>query len=169
MNRGASDSTSDDFGLRVWVAIVVGFAIMGFGVRELFRFTPQVDRRWDIAKWVIGLDLVHDLVIAPVVCLTGLALARVARGRARAPVQFGVFASATVAAVAFPLVRRYGTTPSNPSIQPLNYATATWTVLGIVWATVLVWTLVSIGATRRPVKSRATPAESDPRSSPRRR
>ena len=92
-------------------------------------------------KWLIGLDLVNDFAVLPVVALIGLGLARLPLGRSRAPVQAGLFASAIVLVIVWPCL--VGLSASdNPTIQPLDYTTATLIVLAVVWALVGLWALV---------------------------
>jgi hypothetical protein len=128
-----------DHGPAFWAAVAVGVAVMGWGTFLFLEATPDGDRRINFVVFLVGADLTHDLVIAPLVCLVGVALARVAPTWLRAPVQAGLVASACVLAVAWlPL---WGTAEpvGNPSIQPLDYTTATLTVLAVVWAAALVW------------------------------
>ena len=75
-----------------------------------------------LARWGIGLALVHDLVLAPIACLVGLAVGRLLPWPAKGPVAAGLFVSATVSAVAWPALRGYGRLPGDPSALPGNYA-----------------------------------------------
>ena len=89
----------------------------------------------------MGADLLHDLVIAPVVALVGVFLARLLRRPWRLPVQAGSAATAIVLAVGWAPLRGYGraTAVGNPTVQPLDYSTAVATVVGVVWVVVLGW------------------------------
>ncbi len=58
---------------------------------------------------------------------------------AQAPVRAGLIASAVVVAVAFPAWGGFGRKANNPSVLPLDYTTATLTVIGVVWVLVAVW------------------------------
>ena len=55
-------------------------------------------------------------------------------------------------AVAWPGIRHYGRmrAPDNATVQPLNYATATLTAIGVVVAVAAVWFLVDWIRARRP-------------------
>ena len=70
----------------------------------------------------------------------------------RAPIQAGLMATAITVAIGWPGLRGYGRhlVPDNPSVQPLNYATAVGTVIGIIWAVVAIW-LVTRAMTQRRV------------------
>ena len=64
---------SEDRGPGAWVALVVGLLVMAFGVHGLLTsLSPRAVR--SIATWVIGADLLHDLVAAPLLCLAALGL-----------------------------------------------------------------------------------------------
>lgn len=97
----------------------------------------------------IGLTLVHDLVLAPIVCLVGLAVGRLLPLSARGPVAAGLFVSATVTAVAWPAVRGYGRLPDDPSVLPGNYAG------GLAIVLVAVWAAVAVGVAMRTFSGRA--------------
>jgi hypothetical protein len=101
-----------------------------------------------LAAWLLGGLLAHDALIAPLACLIGIAAARAAPASARVPVQAALFASAIVLAVAYPALRGYGRSPDNPTVQPLDYATATLTVLAVVWGGAAVWTGLRVLRTR---------------------
>lgn len=128
---------SSRHGPAFWSAVVLGVAVMAIAVGGAYTdFSLSSFGSW--GKWVIGADLVNDFLVLPVVALIGVGLAKVPLGRFRAPVQAGLFASAMVLVVAYPgLTERSAS--DNPTIQPLNYATATLTVLAVVWAAALGW------------------------------
>jgi hypothetical protein len=148
---GAAHRTERTF----WPAAVIGFAIMGFGVRELWRFVPDADRRFAIITWIVGLDLAHDLLLAPLVVAVGLGLRRVVPGRAWAPLTFGLFTTAVVVAIAWAPLRGYGRVPDNPSIQPLDYSDTTTRALALVWLGTAVWIATSAARARSQRRSEA--------------
>ena len=136
-------------GASFWIALVVGAGIMAFGFRGAL---DQLSSFPDVARWVIGADLIHDFVIAPIAVGIGWAVGRVVSMRWRAPIQAGLMATAITVAIGWPGLRGYGRhlVPDNPSVQPLNYATAVGTVIGIIWAVVAIW-LVTRAMTQRRV------------------
>ena len=134
-----------------WVALVLGGAVMAFALRGAWR--ELGDDRWGWAAWVVGADLVHDLLVAPLVGVVGVGVARlVPAGRSRALVQGGLVASGVVLAVAWIPLRGLGGNPGNPTIRPLDYRTGTLTALALVWATVAAAGLVGRLRTRTPVR-----------------
>ena len=94
-----------------------------------------------VGRWLIGANLVHDLVIAPTICLAGWLLVRVAPRPFRAPVEAAAIVSGVLLIVAFPVLRGYGRdqVPGNPTVQPLDYVSATLIALGVVWGISAVW------------------------------
>lgn len=131
-----------EHGARFWFALGLGTVVIAWGVALYLDATPDLDRRVDFAVWLVGLDLAHDLLVAPVAIGVGVAVARVVRGPLRAPVQAGLVASGCVLLVAAAPLAHTADGARNPTIQPLDYTTATLTVLAIVWATCALWAIV---------------------------
>src|SRR2546421_10776990 len=102
-----------------WVALPVGAAIMGFGAVGLLQDT-SLTAAADVARWLIGADIAHDFVLAPIATFIGAAVARLLPHRCRAPVQAGLIASGVLLIVVFPALRGYGrdTVPANASVDP---------------------------------------------------
>lgn len=125
-----------------WVAAGIGAALSGWGVVLYLRATPDLHRRIGFAAWLVGLDLAHDALVAPFVVLIGLAVARLVPATIRAPVQAGAIASACVLLVAAAPLARTADGTRNPTIQPLDYRTATLTVLAVVWSACALWVLI---------------------------
>jgi hypothetical protein len=152
--------STSGYGRAFWIALPVGAAVMTFGAIGLVA-DSGISGGVDVAQWLVGADLAHDFVLAPLACLVGAAVARVLPRRCRAPVQAALLASGVLLIVAFPALRGYGReqVPDNPSVQPLDYTTATLTALTVVWAAAGVWLLVRLATsgrgTRRP-PTRAT-------------
>jgi hypothetical protein len=132
------------------VGLVAGYAVMIFGVVGLLRRVP-LRSAGQIATWVVGADLAHDFVLAPLVCLTAFLLTRAAPSTWRWPVTAGVIGSAIVLAVAYPALRGFGhdTAPGNRTVLPLDYTTATVTVLAVVWGLAVAWGVVGWALRRR--------------------
>jgi hypothetical protein len=122
------------------VGLVVGLSVLVFGIVGLIHAASTENVR-RILEWVISADLLHDVVVAPAVCLVGFGLVRVAPNRWRGPLQSGAVASAVVLIVAYPLLQGFAhhRLPDNASVLPLDYTTSVLTVLGIVWTTVSIW------------------------------
>lgn len=133
-------------GRTFWVTLVVGWGVMAYALRGVFvddHFTHPDD----LAKWLVGSALVHDLVVAPAVLVVGWVVHRWVPAQVRGPVQLGLFASGVMALFAYPFVRGYGDVPSNPSALPRDYTEGLLLVLATIWAAVAV-AIAAAGARR---------------------
>lgn len=120
-------------GAGFWVSAALGWAVIGVGLRGIFE--KHVDTRpGELARFVVGGALLHDLLVAPVVIVVGVVVARAVRGPARSLVQAALVVTAVVALFAYPLVRAYGLATNNPTSLPRNYGANLLVVLGLVWA-----------------------------------
>lgn len=120
-------------GPRFWISAAVGWTVIGWGVYGIFANSLDT-RPANLAKFVVGGALLHDLLVAPVVILAGVLIARAVPARARGPVQAALVISGIVALFAWPLVRAYGLAANNPTSLPHNYGLNLLVVLGVVWA-----------------------------------
>ena len=115
-----------------WVSAAVGWVLIGVGLRGVFAH--RIDTRpANLAKFVVGGALLHDLLIAPLVLLAAVLLVRALPGRSRAPVQAALVVTGAVALFSYPLVRAYGLAAHNPTSLPHNYSLNLLVVLGVVW------------------------------------
>ncbi len=115
-----------------WISAAAGWLVIGVGLRGIFAH--DIDTRpTNLAKFVVAGALLHDLLIAPVVIVIGVALARAVPRRARATVQGALAVTAIVALFSYPLVRAYGLNTHNPTSEPHNYTLNLLIVLGVVW------------------------------------
>jgi hypothetical protein len=108
----------------------------------------------DAARFVLGLAVAHDVLVAPLAVLIGWAVARSVPPRARAPVQASLVASAFVIVFAFPFVRGYGRVVTNPSILPRDYGRGTVAVVTAVWTVAAVVILAQRRRRRRAARAR---------------
>ena len=131
---GAATPPPGPLGPRFWISAAVGWAVIGWGVYGIFSNSLDT-RPANLAKFVVGGALLHDLLIAPVAILAGVLIARAVPARSRGPVQAALAVSAIVALFAWPLVRGYGLAANNPTSLPHNYGLNLMIVLGLVWAT----------------------------------
>jgi hypothetical protein len=115
-----------------WLAVAVGWAVMGFGfagaLTEANRSHPR-----SLAIWMAGCLIAHDFVLAPIVFAVGKALRRVTSGLGRSLVQACLFLSGVIFLVSIPVLGRFGERPDNPTLMPRNYG------IGLVVALVTVW------------------------------
>jgi len=126
-----------------WVSAVVGWVVIGVGIRGLV--SHRLDTRpANLATFVVGGALLHDLVIAPVVLLAAVALTRLLPSRARATVEAALVITGVLALFSYPLVRAYGLATHNPTSLPRDYALNLTIVLGLVWAVAAVTLIVRL-------------------------
>jgi hypothetical protein len=115
-----------------WISATVGWGVIAYGLRGLLHH--HVDTRPpNLATFVVGGALVHDLLFAPAILVLGVIVARTAPRRARAGIQAALIISGCLALFSYPLVRNYAKVLHNPSSLPHNYAANLALVLGIVW------------------------------------
>lgn len=130
-------------GPRFWLSAAAGWALVGVGLRGVLQHTVDT-RPVDLARFVVGGALVHDLIVAPLVLFLGLVVTRAVRPRARPIVQAALVITAALALFAYPLVRMYGRATHNPTSLPHDYAQNLLLVLGLVWAATAVAVLVRL-------------------------
>ena len=129
-----------------WLSAAAGWALIGWGVRGVLHH--HVDTRpGQLARFLLGGALASDLLLAPVVLLTGVLLARSVAGRWRAPIQAALLICGALLLFAYPLLRGYGRVQRNPTSLPHNYSAN----LLVVVAAVVVGTaaVALVGARRR--------------------
>jgi hypothetical protein len=151
-------------GARFWICCAVGLAAMVYGAAGFLDRAP-FSVGTTVVAWVVGADLLHDLVIAPLVCILGFVLAARLPPLLRWPFRAAALTSAIVLVVAYPALRGFGrdTAPGNHSVQPLDYPTAVATVLAVVWGLAVVWVLVAwLGSRSRPDPGGGTDPGPDP-------
>jgi len=148
-----------EYGRAYWVALPIGGALMAFGIAGMVG-DKGIATSLDIGAWLVGADVAHDFVLAPLACLIGAVVAPALPRWCRAPVQAALLTTGVLLIVVFPALRGYGNdqVPDNSSVQPLDYTTATLTALAIVWAGAAAWSavrLASAGRGRRRPRTRA--------------
>ncbi len=130
----AAHGETSRYGPLFWSGVGAGWLGIAFGVWSLLT-RPGATHPPEAAGWVVGLALAHDLVLAPIALLVAWLVHRVAPRIARGLVLGALAISATVALYAFPLVRRFGEQPDNPSFLPRNIGAGLILVIALVWAT----------------------------------
>ena len=135
--RGGVASAGDHAGRSpvFWVGLVVGWAIIGFGIHGFLSQAHETAPHATV-WWILGSAVVHDALVAPVVTTIGLVLAVALPRWAHGPVATGVAASGIVVAFSYPLLRHFGRRADNPSILPLDYPRNVAVVLALIWVVV---------------------------------
>jgi hypothetical protein len=124
------------------VGTVVGVALMAVGVWRAVAERHDTHPS-ELARWVVAADLVHDLLVAPVVVAVGWLVGRVLPRTVRAPVRWALATTAVLCLVAWPYVRGYGRNPTIPSLLDRNYAVGLGVYVGSVWVVAAAWATVA--------------------------
>ena len=131
-----------------WPAVVVGWLFIGVGLVGIAgegRDVP-VD---GFGRWVVGLALVHDLVLAPIVVAIGVGLGRVLGPPWRSIAGAALIVAGPVVLFAWPYVAGWGRSASNPSIQPRNYPGGLVTVLAVISVAAVLVAIAEVVRARR--------------------
>lgn len=136
------------YGRLFWACVLFGWAVMAYGVVGALDNARDTHPR-SLAIWIVGSLAGHDLVIAPLVFLSGGALRRVAGPRVRRPVQTALIVSAALVVISVPVVGGFGITADNPSALPRNYWLGAGIALAIVWTVMAAALFVAWLRTRR--------------------
>jgi hypothetical protein len=137
-------------GWRWWTGLAVGGAVGLFGLAGLLRDAAKaMPAVW--LRWLVGLLLVHDFVLAPLVHLVGRGLRDRAPKVWRWPLQLGLVTSGVLVLASVPVLLGVGraTQPGNASMLPGDYPIALSGVLAVVWLGVLAFGIWSVVRHRR--------------------
>ncbi|MDQ7911241.1 hypothetical protein RB614_42805 [Phytohabitans sp. ZYX-F-186] len=121
-----------------------GAGLAGYGAWLLW---PRLPTAW---TWLVAGPLLHDLVVAPLVLLTGLAARRLVRHPTyRTWLVRALTVSAILLLIAVPLVWRPRPAPPNPGLQDRDYATGLAIWLAALWLGALLGALAARRRDRR--------------------
>ena len=126
------------------VGLALGLPVLAYGLRGALVDAADTHPA-ELARWVVGLAVVNDLLVLPAAGLVAWAAHRWVPARAWPAVRGGLFAAAVLVAVAWPLLAGYGDDPANPSLFPRDYGAG----LAAVLAAVALVTSVAAGAAVR--------------------
>jgi hypothetical protein len=142
-----------------WMFAVAGVAALAWGGWLAWDFADARDAIQAVF-WFVGGPIVHDVVVAPVVGIGGLALARVVPAGWRVPVAVGAVLSGVLVLLAVPVLWRPFGVSTNPGLHDANYVLGLGVALGVVWLGVLV--SGAIGRIARNRAGRSDPGTRDP-------
>ncbi|GAA3863257.1 hypothetical protein [Streptomyces sedi] len=125
-----------------WTLGLLGVAAMLAGVRLLVLGTPS-GTPLDVGWWFVGAILAHDLLLAPLVALVGLAVWRLPERRV---LRGALLTAGCAALITLPILLRPGP-PRNATVLALDYPL---NLLGVVAAVLLAASaLVGVRRARR--------------------
>lgn len=144
---GQDDESAPTYGPGFWVGLALGLPLVAFGLRGVLgQFSgPALE---SFVVYFVGGAALHDLVVAPAVCVVGWLVVRAVPKVALGPVQAALLASGVIGLVSWPLVRGYGITPGEPSFLSRDYVASVLIAWGVVW------TLAAIAVGVRVVNAR---------------
>lgn len=151
--RPAVDAHGDR-NLGLWIGVLLGAPIVAYGIwgalDESGRTQPA-----ELARWVVGGAVVHDLVVFPIVVAVGSVVRRFTPAWVGGPMRWALATSAALVVFAYPLVRGFGRARSVPSLLSRDYGIGLLAWIAVVWA--LAVAVVLVLALRR----RATDGHAD--------
>jgi hypothetical protein len=133
-----------------WVIGAVGIGLIGWGAVELLP--ALLDSPLSLGGWLVGGPIVHDALLAPLVGVGGVVVARVLPKPWRTPVGTGLVVSGTLVVLSIPYLWRSFSGPVTPGLHDRPYLVGLLVALAVVWMVVGVAGLVAT--------TRKTPAAS---------
>lgn len=146
MTSPAAPETTSRRGLLVGLAL--GLPVLAYGVRGVAVDAARTHPA-ELVRWMVGANLVNDLVVVPVALVVGRVGARLTPDRLWPAVRAGLLVSGMLVLVAWPFVRGYGRDPTNPSLLPRDYGAGLLAALGVVWLAAAAMGFVSVLRGRR--------------------
>ena len=116
----------------LWVGLALGAPLIAYGVRGAL-VDSALTHPAELARWILGAAIVHDVLLAPVAVSVGCLARRFLPAPAWPAGRWALAATAILVLVAFPLVRGYGRNGTIPSLLARDYG------LGLVAAIATVW------------------------------
>ena len=144
----AGDEPKPTYTKGFWIGLALAVPVLAYGLKGAYDNLPDVQLT-SFATYFVGGAVVHDLVLAPAVCLVGWIVLRVVPRVAVGPVQAALVASGVIGLISWPFVRGYGVTSGEPSFLSRNYATSVLTAWVVVWAIAAIAIAVRVVNARR--------------------
>lgn len=143
-----SDEPKPTYTAGFWIGLVLAAPVVAYGFKGALDHLPDVQLT-SFVTYFVGGAVVHDLLLAPAVCVIGWLVVRVVPKVAVGPVQAALVASGVIGLVSWPFVRGYGITGGEPSFLSRNYTASVLTAWAVVWAAAAVAIAVRIVTARR--------------------
>lgn len=123
--------------------LLAGSATIAFGgVQMLHLLLDRTAPVLGVGAWWLGGPLIVDLLVVPIVVITGVAISRFIPVGWRRDVAAASALSLLVSLVALPFLTGLGRRPDNPSLLDRNYWAGYLTLLVLIWGVPLVLRLL---------------------------
>ena len=119
----------------------VGVAMIAFGVISAIGESDDT-KPLELGTWLVGVNLVHDLIAVPIVLAVAWFVHRFAPTPFKAPVLWALAASVIFIVFGWPFVAGYGRNPGVPSLLNRNYGAGLAAYLVVIWMIAVIWSLV---------------------------
>ena len=124
-----------------WVIGTIGVGLLGWGA--VLLLPVLFDSPLSLGGWLIGGPIVHDVLLAPLVGVGGVVIARVLPEPWRTPVGAGLVVSGILVVLSIPYLWRAFSGPVTPGPHDRPYPAGLLIALTVVWIAVVVVGLVS--------------------------
>lgn len=148
------------YGLAFWAGLAIGWAAIAFGLWSLVQ-RAGATRPIVFAGWFLGLLVLHDLVVVPIVLALGVVLRGRVPPRMRGAISGAIAATGILVVVSVPALAGFGIQPDNPSLLPRNYPFGLAAVLVVVWVATTVVAIRAIRGSRSASHREARPQPDD--------
>jgi hypothetical protein len=133
MNQREAEA-QQSYGPVFWIGLVIGWAVIGWGLAGVLQSVWLKDRPLRVLWWVLGGLVVHDALLAPFLTLAAIALGlAISKPRVRGPIAAGLVLSGVVVLFSYPLWRGFGRRAANETILPLDYPHNVGIIVLAIW------------------------------------
>ncbi|WP_456845803.1 hypothetical protein [Cellulomonas sp. P5_C6] len=127
--------------------VTAGILLALYGAWRLVTQTPSALP--GLALWMVGIVVIQDGLLSPLIVAVGWLLARTVPPRGRRYVQSALIIGGLITIIAIPLIARRGTQPPAKALLLQNYGANLAILLGLVAALNLVAYLLTAARDRR--------------------
>jgi hypothetical protein len=127
--------------------VTAGILTLLYGIVRLIIEVPG--KLPGVALWLVGIVVIHDGILAPLVVGVGWLLARVAAPRVRRHLQATLIIGGMITVIALPMIFREGTHPASKAWLVQNYGANLAVLLGLVAALNLLAYLFAVARDHR--------------------
>jgi hypothetical protein len=136
--------------MRRWRYALVAVGALGLFYGGLRLVTEVPEQLPGLVLWMVGIVVIHDGILSPVVVGVGWLLARSAPAHGRRHLQSALLVGGLVTVVAIPLILRRGTQRPAKALVTQNYGANLAILLGLVVVLNLAAYLLTRARTRHP-------------------